>query len=72
MSKGPWRKTKAFEAELKEAGRIIKREKDLTDLGYEPRNMASAALRNRAADIAEGPENEWVKVEVKVETAKVK
>jgi hypothetical protein len=58
--------------ELREAEVIVAREKELTEMGYEPRNIASASLRNRATDIAEGPENEWVKIRLKIETAKVK
>ena len=73
MSKGPWRKTKRLMNELREADQIVKKEKELTERGYVPRSVAAASLRNLATDIAEGPENEWVRVEKpRVATERVK
>jgi hypothetical protein len=70
MSRGPWtsetRRARALKADLKTA-RVIERIR-VKEEGFEPRADAAAALHRLAEEIASGPTNEWVKVDVKVKT----
>jgi hypothetical protein len=54
-----------------EAAMIERRREDLKKRGYVPRAVAASFLHKEAVRISEGPDNEFVMVELNVETERV-
>lgn len=73
MSKGPWtRLTKDSHEATRELHGIQARKKlDLEKQGFMPRAEAAALLHKKAVEIADGPPDEWVQINLKVEKRKV-
>jgi len=76
MSRGPWTRLTRIRRRLEqqmrfEAAMIERRREDLKKRGYVPRAVAASFLHKEAVRISEGPDNEFVMVELNVETERV-
>jgi len=56
---------------LWEAARVARKREDLKKRGYVPRAVAAAFLHKEAVKIGEGPDDEFVMVELNVETERM-
>ncbi len=77
MSRGPWthatRELRSMrERMLYEAAMVERKREDLKKRGYVPRAVAAVFLHKEAVRIGEGPDDEFVMVELNVETERMK
>ena len=77
MSRGPWTQATRRLREMREQMRyeavmVERKREELKKRGYVPRAVAAAFLHKEAVKIGEGSDDEFVMVELNVETERMK